>query len=65
MKYLFVVFLKEGDRVWFTRSTTGSYAEYCVCNENTIGSLPDQMSFEEGAMLGTPYLTAYRALMQK
>lgn len=56
---------KEGDRVWFTGSTTGSYAEYCVCNENTIGSLPDQMSFEDGAMLGIPYLTAYRALLQK
>ena len=51
--------------MWFVGSLTGSYAEYCICYENDIGVLPKHISFEEGAMLGIPYLTAYIALFQR
>lgn len=57
--------VKKGDRVWFLGSVTGSYAEYCICHEDNIGQLPNNVSFEDGAMIGTPYLTAYRALFQR
>ena len=54
-----------GQRVWFGMSLSGSYAEYCLCDENRVGMLPDDVSFEHGAMLAVPYCTAYRALVQK
>jgi len=57
--------VKRGDRVWFFGSLTGSYAEYCICKEDTVGQLPKNLTFEEGAMVGTPYMTAYRALLLK
>ncbi|XP_047134314.1 quinone oxidoreductase isoform X1 [Hydra vulgaris] len=56
---------KKGDSIWFCGSVTGSYAEYCLCNEEDASHLPEKMTFDEGAMLGTPYLTASRALFQK
>merc|ERR1719427_1262803 len=46
-------------------SVTGSYAEYCLCDEDRVGCLPDGVSFEHGAMIAAPYMTAFRALVQK
>lgn len=60
-----LLFFQKGDRVWFYGSLTGSYAEYCVVDEDNVDTLPLSLTFEEGAMIGTPYLTAYRALFQK
>lgn len=57
--------LQEGDRVWFQGTITGACAEYCLCDENNLGVLPETASFEDGAMIGVPYLTAYRSLFQK
>jgi len=57
--------IKEGDRVWFAKCLTGSSAEYCLCNEEAVGGLPEPSTFEVGAMIGTPYMTAYRAIFQK
>ncbi|QEN08958.1 NADPH:quinone reductase [Oceanispirochaeta crateris] len=57
--------VKEGDRVFLTGSLSGTYAEEALCAENQIHPLPDHISFEAGACLGTPYSTAYRALIQK
>lgn len=56
---------KIGDRVYTANSITGTYAEYCLCNESDLGWLPDNVSFEKGACIWTPYATAYRALFQK
>jgi NADPH2:quinone reductase len=56
---------KAGDRVYTADSITGTYAEYTVCEEKDLGSLPDNVSFEQGAGIWTPYATAYRALFQK
>src|SRR4051812_27372678 len=56
---------KPGDRVYTAQSTSGTYAEYSLCEEIDLGRLPDNVSFEEGAGIWTPCATAYRALFQK
>lgn len=53
---------KAGDRVWFYGSLSGSYAEISLCSESKTFPLPESFDFEQGAGIGTPYLTAYRAL---
>lgn len=56
---------KPGDRVYTADSLTGTYAEYALCEEKQLGALPDNVSFEQGAGIWTPYATAFRALFQK
>lgn len=56
---------KKGDRVYTANSISGTYAEFALCNEVDLGRLPDNVSFEQGAGIWTPYATAYRALFQK
>lgn len=56
---------KPGDRIYTAGSISGTYAEYSICDESHLGSLPDNVSFEEGAGIWTPYATSYRALFQK
>src|SRR5690606_1471629 len=56
---------KRGDRVFTADTLTGTYAEFAVCREDQLGRLPDNVSFEQGAGVFTPYATAYRALFQK
>ena len=43
----------------------GSYAERAVCTLDLVYRLPDQVSFAEGAGVGVPYMTAWRALFDK
>ena len=54
-----------GDRVYLAGSTSGSYAERSLCTEAQIHPLPDPFSFSQGAAVGIPYATAYRALFQR
>ncbi len=54
-----------GDRVYTADSLTGTYAEYALCGENQLGHLSDNVSFEQGAGVWTPYATSYRGLFQK
>lgn len=56
---------KTGDRVLTTGSVTGTYAEFCLCEENQLIELPANVSFEQGAGVFVPYAIAYRALFQK
>lgn len=56
---------KPGDRVYTADSLSGTYAEYSLCEEVQLGKLPDNVSFEKGAGIWTPYATSYRALFQK
>jgi NADPH2:quinone reductase len=60
---------KEGDRVYIFGTTsgirTGAYAELAVCAESQVCALPGNASFAQGAAIGVPYATAYRALFQK
>jgi len=60
-----VTSVKPGDHVYTAGSLTGTYAEYSVCGEKQVGKLPDNVSFEKGAAVWTPYATSYRALFQK
>lgn len=54
-----------GDRVYVAGSVSGTYAEQTLCQESQVHPLPQKISFEQGAALGVPYATAYRALFQK
>ena len=56
---------KPGDRVYTAGSLTGTYAEYSLCREEDLGKLPENVTFEQGAGIWTPYATSYRALFQK
>ncbi|MBM3466090.1 MAG: NADPH:quinone reductase, partial [Armatimonadetes bacterium] len=54
-----------GDRVYVTGSLTGTYAEKTVALASDVHPLPERVTFEQGASIGVPYPTAYRALFQK
>lgn len=54
--------ISVGDRVYLTGSLTGTYAEETLCAPSQVHPLPDEVSFEQGAALGIPYLTAHFAL---
>jgi len=60
---------KRGDRVYIYGTTsgvrTGAYAELALCAESQVCPLPPNISFPQGAAIGVPYATAYRALFQK
>jgi len=61
--------LKSGDRVFLAalmaKKNTGTYAQKVVCDVNSVHLLPNSFSFQEGAALGIPALTAYRALFHR
>ncbi len=58
-----------GDRVFIASlkggPSTGTFAQKVVCNQTSVHPLPEHISFEQGAALGVPALTAYRALFQR
>ncbi len=54
-----------GDRVYTTGTLTGAYAEFALCEPNRVHPLPANASFPQGAALGVPYYTAWRALFQR
>lgn len=56
---------KVGERVLTTGSITGTYAEFCLCGEDQLIELPENVSFEQGAGVFVPYASAFRALFQK
>ena len=60
-----VVSVKAGDRVYTSGSITGTYADAAVCAEHHVHPLPENVSFQQGAALGVPYGTAFRALFQR
>ncbi len=56
---------KPGDRVYTHGTLTGAYAEQTLCAESQVSPLPERVSFAQGAAVGVPYATAYRALFQR
>jgi NADPH:quinone reductase len=64
---------KPGDRVFIHGTAAehthghygGAYAEKAVCNLDHIYRLPAGISFGQGAAMGVPYATAYRALFHR
>jgi len=60
---------KKGDRVYFGGTVegraVGAYAESALCLPEQVHHLPKAISFEQGAGLNVPYVTAWRALFEK
>jgi NADPH:quinone reductase len=56
---------KSGDRVYTAGSLSGTYAEFALCKTTQVHPLPANVSFAQGAAMGTPYATAYRGLFQR
>jgi NADPH:quinone reductase len=59
-----------GDRVYIagfggSQAGVGTYAERAVCTPAQIYRLPERTSYGQGAAIGVPYATAYRALFQR
>ncbi len=62
--------LSHGDRVYIagpgnTVAGAGTYAEKAICLPSQLHHLPARTTFAQGAALGVPYCTAYRALFQR
>lgn len=65
--------LRRGDRVYVACPPTdarpsvftGTYAQYVLSHPIGVHRLPESVSFSQGAGVGTPYATAWRALFQK
>ena len=55
--------VKAGDRVYTSGSLSGTYAEQTLCTEPQVHLLPQNVGFEQGAVMGTAYGTAYRGLL--
>ena len=55
----------SGKRVYISGAVTGAYADHALCNPNDVHPLPEKLSFEQGASIGVPYATAFRALFQR
>jgi len=53
------------DRVYTAGSISGTYAEFSLCKNEQVHPLPANVSFAQGAAMGTPYATAYRGLLQR
>src|SRR5262245_64341433 len=60
---------RVGDRVYIAGAGSkaagaGTYAERALCVPSQLHHLPVNVTFAQGAALGVPYATAYRALIQ-
>lgn len=53
---------QPGDRVYTVASLSGTYAQQCLCRKDQIFSLDNRLSYAQGAALGVPAATAWRAL---
>jgi len=57
--------VKPGDRVYLAFSISGTYAQQTLAKASNIHRLAAAASFAQGAAMGVPYATAYRALFQR
>ena len=57
--------VKPGDRVFTGKAITGAYAEYAIVDASDVYNLSSSLTFQQGAALAVPYLTAYRGLFHK
>lgn len=62
--------LAVGGRVYIANDNTGlprtgTYAEYALCQRAQVHPLAPRLSFAQGAAIGVPYVTAYRALFMR
>ena len=57
--------VRPGDRVYAAGTVSGAYAEKILTSASQVHPLPEHVSFAQGAALGIPYATAYRALFDR
>src|SRR6478735_8264468 len=57
-----VTTFKPNDRVYVAGALSGAYAELILADAKNVHPLPNNCTFQQGAALGVPYATAYRAL---
>ena len=61
--------IKVGDRVYVMGTidgrAIGAYAQRAVCTIDQVHHLPSHVTFAEGAGVGVPYVTAWRALFDR
>jgi len=60
-----VTSVSPGKSVYVAGTISGSYAGLALCTESQVHRLPPQLTFEQGAAVGVPYATAYRALFHR
>jgi NADPH2:quinone reductase len=53
---------KPGDRVYTASTLTGAYATLALADDSKVFPLPPKISFQQGAAIGVPAATAYKAL---
>jgi NADPH2:quinone reductase len=56
--------VRAGDRV-YGHAVIGGYADVALCEEWQAYPLPSRSSFQQGAAIGVPYATAWRALLMR
>lgn len=57
--------VKIGQRVYTAGTLTGAYAEKALCRPAQVQTLPDRLTFAQGAAVHVPYYTAYYGLRLK
>jgi NADPH:quinone reductase len=56
--------VRVGDRV-YGHAAIGGYAEVALCEQWQAHHRPERTSFQQGAAIGVPYATAWRALLMR
>lgn len=59
---------KPGDRVYTIKAAApdgGTYAQRVLCDQGHVFALPERVTFAQGAAIGVPYGTAFRALFDR
>jgi len=57
--------MKAGDRVYVGGTLSGAYASLALCEAWQVHTLPERVTFAQGAAVNIPYATAYRALFTR
>jgi NADPH2:quinone reductase len=57
--------VRPGHSVYVAGTISGAYAQQALCSESQVHRLPSHITFKQGAAVGIPYATAYRALFQR
>jgi NADPH2:quinone reductase len=60
-----VTHFKVGDRVYTASTVSGAYAQLALADADKVFPLPTHVSFQQGAALGVPAATAYKALFMR
>jgi len=54
---------RQGDRVYTAGTVSGAYASVAIATAAQVHPLPETLDYAEGAAIGIPYATAWRALV--